>query len=165
MSNFYSNWIKRNKEENKRLLRQLQGGGDNGDDINANPDIGPNSSLPSAPKSPTDIVYTHGEFQLVVEQKYHKRQKNFKLQDALFVIKVIPLGDEKNPLLSDLLEFLKGGFENVLLQMKKFFQPTEHRIAYLTLYQEPMESFFIFVDFKQLTYLTTLSNLLYSMEL
>jgi len=133
MSSFYSKWILKNQQENRTILKQLHGDGDTSPSHDS---VIQDIATPIA--RPTDIVFSNDNFKLIVEQKSHLRQKNFKVQDAMFLIKVIPLKSLKNPLLVDILTFLKDGFEVILKQLTKFFQPAHHRIAYLTLYQTPM---------------------------
>jgi len=135
MASFYAQWIAKNKRENEQLLKQLQGGSDSAPTSNLNT----NTSHQNIVTKPTDITYQNEKFQLIIEEKHHSRQKMFKIQDALFIVKVIPLTDERSPLLIDLLTFLQSGFEQLLMRLKNFFQSSEHRIAYLTIYQQPME--------------------------
>jgi len=47
---------------------------------------------------------------------------------------------EEPPLLRDIVEFLEVAFNHVLKEIRQFYKPEDHNIAFLTLYQEPMIS-------------------------
>lgn len=134
-SNFYAKWVQSNAAENQQLLQQVT---NQSDDQQLTGGSNEQNNVNNRDSKPSDITYKSDKFQLIIEEKSHSRQKMFKIQDALFVVRVIPLTDDQNPLLIDLLTFLRDGFDQILIKLKKFFKPSDHRIAYLTLYQEPM---------------------------
>jgi hypothetical protein len=70
----------------------------------------------------------------------HQRQRRFRLQDHLYYIKVHlkKTNNSLPPLLSDLLQLFEEGFSYILTNLSTFYNPNDHNIAFLTLYQEPM---------------------------
>ena len=58
----------------------------------------------------------------------------------MFHLKIIPKETTASPLLLDILDFLHAGFLHILDEIKQFYNPEEHNIAYLTLHQKPMNS-------------------------
>ncbi len=69
----------------------------------------------------------------------HQRQRRFRLQDHLYYIKIeLKKPQSTPPLLSDLLQLFKEGFVHILSNLSTFYNPDDHNIAFLTLYQEPM---------------------------
>lgn len=89
---------------------------------------------------PSDIIYETNDLKLVVEKTSLKRQKVFKLQDHLFKIKIVPKNLSEEPILMNILDFLHAGFIHILDEIKSFYKPDDHNIAYLTLIQKPMVS-------------------------
>ena len=144
MANFYSRWINKNKSDNEELLQELSGGANrilntSSASVPATvPPPDPTIKFSDQPSKPSDIFYENSDLRLIVHERKHSRQKNFKIQDALFEIKVITLNNSINPRLLDLLTFLEKGFELILSKIRQFFKADEHKIAFLTLYQSPM---------------------------
>ncbi len=70
----------------------------------------------------------------------HQRQRRFRLQDHLYYIKVVVKKSDNSlpPLLSDLLRLFEEGFTYILTNLSSFYNPNDHNIAFLTLFQEPM---------------------------
>lgn len=94
-------------------------------------------SRPASPENASNILYETPELKLIVEKGMHKRQQSFRLQDHMFYIKIVPKEDDL-PLLSSILDFLHSGFIHILDQIKHFYNPSDHNIAYMTLTQKPM---------------------------
>ena len=138
MANFLRDWLRNQRNEHRVIANSA----DHGNEQHQNSPQ-PSSSAPptSSFTSPDEVVFTSEHFKLVVKKVSFKRQKNFKIQDAQFWLKIVPLQDQENPPLIEILDFLEDGFNFILQQIKSFFKPSEHRIAYLTLYQEPMVIF------------------------
>ena len=129
---FCSKWLQNNKKENNKVLQS-----------STSTDISDEetSSLIGdgvEPTSPNEISYENNEFRLIVKTAPLRRAKKFKLEDRQFTVLVEPKTQRTDPPLLDILQFLEEGFKTILLKIKQFFDPNEHRIAYLTIYQEPM---------------------------
>ena len=146
MANFLRDWLRNQRKEHKDIVGQTSPS--SGGQRSATSDLSPDSSVPSSSSAttpsfaaPEQVVFQNEEFKLFVKKISFKRQKNFKVQDLQFWLRIIPLQDHENPPLFEILDFLEEGFNFILLQLKSFFKPEEHRIAYLTLYQEPMVIF------------------------
>jgi hypothetical protein len=70
---------------------------------------------------------------------FHQRQRRFRLQDHLYHIKIsLKQPDTPPPLLSDLLHLFQEGFRYILTNLSTFYNPEDHNVTFLTLYQEPM---------------------------
>jgi len=73
-------------------------------------------------KVQTDIAFKNDGFKLVVEKAFHKRQKNFKIQDHLFYLKIQQIdASTKMPLLTEILDFLHAAIVHVLDSIKLFY--------------------------------------------
>jgi hypothetical protein len=69
----------------------------------------------------------------------HQRQRRFRLQDHMYYIKVVLKNPTATPpLLSELLQLFQEGFHYIFSNLSTFYNPEDHNIAFLTLYQEPM---------------------------
>ena len=128
---FCSKWLLKNKEENEKVRKvnlEPTGEGTNSDTEDDVPE----------PTDPTKIFYENKDFWLIVQSAPVKRARKFKLEDHQFTLLITSKSSTTEPPLVEILQFLEDGFKTILSQIKKFFNPKEHRIAYLTLYQEPM---------------------------
>jgi hypothetical protein len=57
----------------------------------------------------------------------------------MFYIKILlKKPHEQPPLLSDLLQLFQNGFQYILRNLSTFYNPNDHNVIFLTLYQEPM---------------------------
>lgn len=130
-ANFCANWLQKNKEENEELLRGQQTEARVGDGAAA---ITPSKK----PSNPNEITFENNEFRLIVKTAPVKRARKFKLEDQQFTLLILPKTQRNDPPLIDILNFLEAGFNHILKEIKAFVNVNEHRIAYLTLYQEPM---------------------------
>lgn len=160
MAHFLRNWLTNQRNEHQTIVNRVIGG-NNQNQPNQNqpqptpsqtvqPSISSSSTNDPPPSSsstaqsfasPDEVIYESNDLRLVVKKMSFKRQKNFKIQDMQFWLRIIPLRDQENPPLIEILDFLEEGFNFILQQIKNFFKPNEHRIGYLTLYQEPMVIF------------------------
>ena len=129
-ANFCSKSFQQNKEENEKVLGQQQE-----TDITGDGDITSDTKKPS---NPNEIIFETDAFRLIVKTAPVRRARKFQLEDRQFTLLILPKTQQKNPPLVEILKFLEEGFNAILTEIKTFFKPTEHRIAYLTLYQEPM---------------------------
>ncbi len=108
------------------------------------------SPIPSTSRGPvvsntTDIpprnriFYRNDKLELYIEKGSHMHQQRFRLQDHIFYMKIKLVNPKKNPpLLRDILQFLEEAFNHVLRDIRRFYKPEDHNIAFLTLYQHPM---------------------------
>ena len=183
METFYSDWLKKNKEENEKAKRRLQNSvlpsstvpqsstsatrtSSNSPQPStsvAEPDTlpqpstlatrmtqttSPQPSTSRARLSPTsnsvgsdfstNLAYENENFELIIERANHLRQKKFNLEDHLFHMKIRLKNSTSAPLLRDILEFLDKGFDYILTNIRRFYNPQDHNVAFLTLYQAPM---------------------------
>lgn len=98
------------------------------------------TQLSTKPSMPTELVYETPDFELYVKKESHKKQKIFKLQDHLFTMRIKAKDGVEMPLISNILDFLHAGFIHILDEIKTFYNSTDHNLAYLTLFQQPMSS-------------------------
>jgi len=56
----------------------------------------------------------------------------------MFYIKLRLKNGQTSPLLIDILDALQEGFNHILNNLRAFYNPQDHNIAYLTFFQEPM---------------------------
>ena len=129
---FFSQWLTQNKTENEATFGQVK-------TVPTAPilpsdQVGGNSE----PKHPSEIVFENDHFKLIVKSDNIKRNHRFKIVDQQFNLLIISKTSHKHPPLIEILDFLEAGFSFILQKIKNFVNPDEHRIAYLTLYQEPL---------------------------
>jgi hypothetical protein len=87
------------------------------------------------------IIYQNNQLQLYLEKGNHIHQIRFRLQDHLFYMKIKLINPNADPpLLRDILDFLENAFDYVLQEIRTFYKPEDHNIAFLTLFQQPMIS-------------------------
>ena len=108
MADFYAQWLKKNKSDNKQILSWLEEKNSTQDDPQLQNEDSPSQDEPSgatndkpsgAPATEnedsdlTSISYQSENYRIVIRQEKHKRQKKFRLEDLLYTLKVIPLHD------------------------------------------------------------------------
>lgn len=172
MASFYSDWLKKNKEENEKAKRRLQNSVlPTSTSTSPQPSTSAtrttqtttsNSPQPSTSATPssglipnksnnqtnsnsigsdfsTNLAYENESLELIIERANHVRQKKFRLDDHLFHMKIrLKNSASPPPLLRDILEFLDRAFDYILTNIRTFYNPQDHNVAYLTLYQAPM---------------------------
>jgi hypothetical protein len=148
MESFYKNWLEKNRKENEearsilRVQQPDQNISDNNIPEQSTSNVTQNSETNINSSDRSDkIVFENNYLQLFVEKGSHVRQTRFRLQDHLFFIK-IKLKDSTSdpPLLRDILNFLEEAFDYILNEIRHFYKPDDHNVAYITLYQQPMIS-------------------------
>ena len=161
MANFYKKWLEENKKTNNEALEINKTGRKDGETSASDTSLSTAASTstisPSGPSSSAIVaststnatshtstanssnVYENDIMRLIIEQSSFVRQKKFKLHDHLFHM-TIQLKESANspPLLQNILEFLQIAFEHILQNVRKLYNPEDHNIAFLTLYQKPM---------------------------
>ena len=161
MESFYKNWIKKNEEENQKARQSnllstfdINEPSTSASAINLAPTEPINSNIiptPSTsastsqennlplPTSPNNIIFKNDVMELYVEQTNHLRQKQFKLDDHLFHLKIKLINPSAPPpYLRDILQFLERAFNYILMNIRRHYNPQDNNIAFLTLYQKPM---------------------------
>jgi len=125
METFYKKWLLRDRQKNSQVRQR-----------SSNQTL---QDIDDSIEAESDIFYENEQLKLMVEKGYHKRQKNFRFEDHMFYIKIVPKQTNKRlPLLSDILDFLHAGFLHLLDNIKQFYNKADNNVAYLTLFQEPM---------------------------
>lgn len=132
MREFYKNWLQSNKKENDRLSESAK-----------RPEMQQQQQTQPLPQPSTaeDLVFENNALKLYVVKTSFKRQKNFRLQDHHYSLRVSLKNEENNfPKLTDILEFLYAGISHIISELKAFYRPEHHNIIYLTLHQTPLLS-------------------------
>ena len=68
----------------------------------------------------------------------HQRQRNFRIEDHIYFIKIRLKPGKEAPFMIDILKALEEGFNYILNNLRRFYDTTHHNLAYMTFYQEPM---------------------------
>ena len=123
---FCSAWLTQNRTENEATFGN----------ITVDPNVSQTGG--SEPKNPDEIIFENNDFKLIVKTDQIKRSHRFKIVDRQFQLLIVSKSHHDHPQLIEILQFLEEGFNFILNKIKTFVDPTQHRIAYLTLYQEPM---------------------------
>ena len=87
---------------------------------------------------PTDLVFENDSLKLTVIKGTHRQESKFKLLDHMFYLTVVPKKSKKMPLLAEILNFLYIAFNFILNELKKFYNPRDRNIAFITLTQASM---------------------------
>jgi len=98
----------------------------------------PRGNRGNSGNSQTELSYENDELKLFVVKAAHLQEKKFKLQDHMFHLKLENKQNGKMPLLSNILKFLHVAFLFILNNIKKFYEPANSHIAFMTLIQSPM---------------------------
>lgn len=137
--NKFRKWLTKikgsNKDSNNKNI--LNASEINSKNKNQSKTIFNNFSVKDFEKSNRVKVFENESIVMYVEKTIHKRLKNFKLLDNVFQVKIETKNNEV-PTLKDLLKTFSDVFNFVLTDIKNIFDPNDHNIAYLTLFQEPM---------------------------
>lgn len=86
---------------------------------------------------PSKLSYENNVLKLTVEQVDHKQEKRFRLSDHLFNFRLLPKQNQM-PMLTEILTFLHAAFIFILTKIKKFYNPEDKNIAFMTIVQSPM---------------------------
>ena len=95
------------------------------------------------PTKPSDLVFENENLKLFVEKAAHLQEKKFRLQDHMYHLLITPK-KKTMPLLSDILSFLQMGFLFILNNIKQFYKPTDENIAFMTIHQSSLTSFYAY---------------------
>jgi hypothetical protein len=142
MESFYKNWLNNNKSENEAILQSLNSNESREQpqvNVVTEPEINNESNFNGDLRN--NIIYQNSEMQLYLEKGNLQRQIRFKLQDHLFYMKIKLIDSNREPpMLRDILNFLEEAFQHILSEIRRYYKPEDHNIAFLTLYQQPMIS-------------------------
>jgi|LakMenEpi03Aug12_release.lakeMendotaPanAssembly.Ray.scaffolds.fasta_scaffold08612_13 G:T-mismatch repair DNA endonuclease (very short patch repair protein) len=83
-------------------------------------------------------IYENSSFEVIIMKSYHKRQTNFKFEDAMFQIKINIKDETKTPFIKDILDVIQSIINFALSSLKSFVNASFDNICYLTLFQTPM---------------------------
>jgi hypothetical protein len=79
-------------------------------------------------------IFENKSLKVYVVKEDHKRQKIFRIEDHLYVVRIKVL-EGKAPLLKDIEEILKKAFQFMLKNLKTYYKPEDTNLIYLTIYQ------------------------------
>ena len=79
-------------------------------------------------------IFENENLKVFVVKEDHKRQKIFRLEDHLYVVRIKVL-QGRAPLLKDVEDILKKAFEFMLKNLKTYYKPEDANLIYLTIYQ------------------------------
>ena len=83
-------------------------------------------------------VFENENFAIYIQKQDHQRQKVFRIEDHLYVLRV-KLKDHKNPpLLRDVRDILERAMESMVNELRHNYNPEEKNIIYLTMKQPGM---------------------------
>ena len=139
----YQNWLQNHERQSSNDLEETasQTASDHTERSNNIASTSANSQRLRYPQGhgPDEVnVFENDQIAVFVVRAFHQRQKRFRLQDYMFHVRVKVKENIKTPLLRDLVTVLKEAFVFILNNIRTYFKPEDHNIAYLTLYQEPM---------------------------
>lgn len=81
-------------------------------------------------------VYENDNLKIFIEKKEFERQKKFKLEDHLYVMKIEVKKDSPIILLKDLMEILENSFIKIIHELKEHYgKNQETNLLYITIYQ------------------------------
>jgi hypothetical protein len=83
-------------------------------------------------------IFENDVFEVYVMKTYHKRQTNFKFEDAMFQVKIKIKDKSRSPLLKDILDTIESIITFALSSLKSYLDFTHENICYLTMFQKPM---------------------------
>jgi hypothetical protein len=150
MEAFYKKWLEKNTRENRETRAQINRQNEENVLSHSSEEQNREDSRPSVSGSSetneqsvqnleNKTIFENNELQLFLEKGNHIRQTRFRLQDHLFYIKIkLKDSNKPPPLLRDILEFLEQAFNFILNEIRRYYKPEDHNVAYLTLYQQPM---------------------------
>ena len=89
--------------------------------------------------NPNDLIFENEALKLTIVSAVHKQERKFRLSDHMWHLLLLPKKQSnKMPLLSDILNFLYVAFNFMLQQLKKFYDPKDKNIAFMTITQTSM---------------------------
>lgn len=87
--------------------------------------------------SKKDIIFENNELIVYVTRQMFKRQKRFRLEDHLYVLR-FQVKTSKPPLISSLLDLLKKSFLHMTNCLKAQYDAAHKNLIYLSIFQRPM---------------------------
>lgn len=83
------------------------------------------------------VIFENENIEIYVKKEMFKRQKLFRLDDHLFVLKA-KVKETKAPLITSVLDVLKKCFLFMANNLKTFYDPTHKNLVYMSIFQHPM---------------------------
>ena len=83
-------------------------------------------------------IFENEHFEVYIVKSFHKTQRNFKFNDAMFHVKVKLKQNLVAPLLRDILDVLQQIVTFVLSNVQMFVNKSYENLSYLTIFQQPM---------------------------
>jgi len=120
-------------------------------DRSPSPVAGPSGLQPPvlhpAPVSPVPVpnfyeeetkVFENENFAIYIQKQDHQRQKVFRIEDHLYVLRVKLKNTKKPPLLRDVRDILERAMESMVNELRHNYKAEEKNIIYLTMKQPGM---------------------------
>ena len=85
------------------------------------------------------VIFQNDKLKIFVVKQEHKRQKKFRIEDHLFVIRV-KVFNGKMPLLRDIESLLEKSFQFMINNLKNYYKQDETNLVYLTICQQSFEN-------------------------
>ena len=117
----------------------------------SSPVAGPSGLQPPvlhpAPVSPVPVpnfyeeetkVFENENFAIYIQKQDHQRQKVFRIEDHLYVLRVKLKNTKKPPLLRDVRDILERAMESMVNELRHNYKAEEKNIIYLTMKQPGM---------------------------
>ena len=83
-------------------------------------------------------IFENELFEVFMIKSFHKSQRNFKFEDAMFQIKIKMKDNITFPMIKDILEVLQSIINFALQSLQTYINPALENICYLTIFQNPM---------------------------
>ena len=80
-------------------------------------------------------VFENDDFILVIQKQDHQRQKVFRLEDHLFVMRIKLKNHKKPPLLSSIRDIIDQTMTVMVNDLKNHYNPQESNLIYVTIKQ------------------------------
>ena len=85
-------------------------------------------------------VFENENFTVFIQKQDHQRQKVFRLEDHLFVMRIKLKNHKKPPLLSSIRDIIENTMTVMVNDLKKHYNPNESNLIYVTLKQPGMQN-------------------------
>ena len=80
-------------------------------------------------------VFENEDFALFIQKQDHQRQKVFRLDDHLFVMRIKLKNHKKPPLLSSIRDIIEQTMTVMVNDLKNYYNPEEQNLIYVTIKQ------------------------------
>ena len=83
-------------------------------------------------------IFENDDFTLVIQKQDHQRQKVFRLEDHLFVMRIKLKNHKKPPFLSSIRDIIEHAMTVMVNDLKNHYNPNESNLIYVTIRQPGM---------------------------